>query len=167
MIKQKFQKIDWLWLLALPVYQIIGTIRHEGSHALAALWEGVSVSKFVFWPSLYKGKFYWGYVLWSGQANWFVYMAPYLCDLLWFLAFFLVLLFVKIKRRWIWINLFIIGLASPLVNSIYNYSKIFWARGDIEKILGALPDWLVHFYFIGTILLYIGGIVYIIRRNYK
>jgi hypothetical protein len=31
------KKTDLLWLLAYPIYQIIGTIRHEGSHALAGL----------------------------------------------------------------------------------------------------------------------------------
>jgi hypothetical protein len=38
------QKRDMLWILAYPIYQIIGTIRHEGSHALVALLEGARVT---------------------------------------------------------------------------------------------------------------------------
>jgi len=69
---------DLLWILAYPVYQIIGTIRHEGSHALAAMAEGIEVEKFVFWPSLPGGKFYFGYVNWEGSTTWFVTAAPVL-----------------------------------------------------------------------------------------
>ena len=52
---------DLLWGPAYPVYQIIGTIRHEGSHALAATAEGARVTNFVFWPSFDLGGFQWGY----------------------------------------------------------------------------------------------------------
>jgi hypothetical protein len=51
---------DLLWSLAYPVYQIIGTIRHEGSNALAATAEGVEVKKFVFWPNVDLEHFSWG-----------------------------------------------------------------------------------------------------------
>jgi hypothetical protein len=34
-------KKDFLWLLLFPVYQTIGMIRHEGSHALAAMADGL------------------------------------------------------------------------------------------------------------------------------
>jgi hypothetical protein len=51
---------DLLWILAYPAYQIIGTIRHEGSHALAAMAEGVEVKKFVFWPNVDLEHFSWG-----------------------------------------------------------------------------------------------------------
>ena len=50
---------DLLWFLAYPVYQTIGTLRHEGSHALAAMAEGAEVTKLVFWPSFSNGRFYW------------------------------------------------------------------------------------------------------------
>jgi hypothetical protein len=46
---------DLLWALAYPVYQIIGTLRHEGSHALAAMAEGAKVTKSVFWPNFHLG----------------------------------------------------------------------------------------------------------------
>jgi hypothetical protein len=64
------QKRDLLWILAYPIYQIIGTIRHEGSHALVALLEGARVTEFVFWPSFTKYGFYWGYVRITGSTDW-------------------------------------------------------------------------------------------------
>ena len=38
--RHKITSRDWIWLFAYPAYQIIGTIRHEGSHALAVVMEG-------------------------------------------------------------------------------------------------------------------------------
>ncbi len=35
--QQRFQKSDLFALLAYPLYQVIGTVRHEASHALVAL----------------------------------------------------------------------------------------------------------------------------------
>ncbi|HXZ95421.1 MAG TPA: hypothetical protein VEG28_05905 [Dehalococcoidia bacterium] len=51
------QKNDLVWLLAYPIYQIMGTFRHEGSHALAAMAKRAKVTKFVFWPAFDLGKF--------------------------------------------------------------------------------------------------------------
>jgi hypothetical protein len=45
------RKIDFLWLLAAPVYLLATTLRHEGSYALAALLEGCEVIDFVILPS--------------------------------------------------------------------------------------------------------------------
>jgi hypothetical protein len=85
------KKKDLLWLLLYPAYQIIGTLRHEGSHALAAMAEGADIKKFVFWPNFDLGTFQWGYVRWEGSTTWFVRAAPYFCDLL---IFFVALLII-------------------------------------------------------------------------
>jgi hypothetical protein len=149
---------DLWWLLAYPIYQIIGTFRHEGGHALAALLAGGEVKKFVFWPSMFKGKFYWGYVICTGAKGWLFLGAPYLMDLLTFGAFFLVCLVVIFKRRWIWLNMVIIGMLSPLVNSFYNYRGGFQSMNDVGKLLRDLPDGIVHWYFILTLSAYLVGI---------
>ena len=115
------KKKDLLWVLAYPVYQTIGTMRHEGSHALAAMAEGAKVTKFVFCPSFQNGKLFWGYVDWNGSTTWFTIAAPYFCDLLTFFVALLIILEVKPKPRWLWFNILIIGMLSPLVNSAYNY----------------------------------------------
>ena len=90
LIKQRFQKSDLLWLLAYPFYQIIGTARHEASHAFVALVEGAKIEQFVILPSIVEGHFVWGYVLWSGSTDWVALAAPYLCDLLTYLLFFFI-----------------------------------------------------------------------------
>ena len=62
-----FKLVDLLWIAAAPLYLLIGTARHEGSHALVALMEGAKVAKFVFWPTE-RG---WGYVLFPpGSVTW-------------------------------------------------------------------------------------------------
>ena len=161
----KLQRRDAWWLLAYPAYQIIGTLRHEGSHALAVLLEGGRVVKFVFWPTWEK-KFYFGYVQWSGRGlDWKVSFAPYFVDLLTFAVFYLLLTRVRIKRHWLWVNLVIVGLVSPLVNSLYRYGSSFFRDGDMTSVYAALPDGAVHAYFIVTTLLYLAALVQLQRRR--
>ena len=78
------KKIDLLWLLAFPLYLIAGTLRHEGSHALAAVLHGAAIQQFVFWPSWVGGQLIWGYVNYTGSDTWYIMAAPYLIDLLTF-----------------------------------------------------------------------------------
>jgi len=152
---------DLLWLLAYPVYQIIGTIRHEGSHALAAMAQGADVTEFVFWPTFDLGKFYWGYVSWEGSTTWFTTAAPYVCDLLIFFAALLIILEAKPKRRWLWFNILIIGMLSPFINSAFNYScGLAWGRNDIGDLLWYLNPIAVHLYFAVTLLFYAWGLYY-------
>lgn len=150
----KIQPRDLVWLLAFPAYQLIGTVRHEGSHALAALAEGARVTKFVFWPTYDLGRFYWGYVTWSGRTDQLVAAAPYLADLLTFAIFYLVCTRVRIRRHWLWVNLYVIGLVSPLINSAYRYASSFFRSGDLTGIFAVLPPAAVHAYFILTIAFY-------------
>ena len=151
-----------MWLLVYPLYQIIGTFRHEGGHALAALLGGGEVEKFVFWPSLYKGDFYWGYVICPGAKGWFFIAAPYLVDLLTFGFFFTLCMVVLFKKRWIWLNLVIIGILSPLVNSFYNYWGGFKSMNDVGKLFRDLPDGVVHWYFIATLSIYLVGLIIVL-----
>lgn len=159
----KFTRRDLWWLLAYPAYQIIGTIRHEGSHALAVLLEGGTVREFVFWPT-WGEKFYWGYVRWSGSGvTWITSFAPYLVDLVTFAVFYALCTRVAM-RRWLWVNLAIVGLVSPLINSGYRYASSFVRDGDLAPVMRALPDATVHAYFIGTLALYAALLVRMQRR---
>ena len=117
------RKKDLLWILAYPIYQLIGTLRHEASHALVILAQGGEITDFTFWPT--EGG-YWGYVSWHGTASSpaasiAIDAAPYLVDALTFLVFFTICMLIVFKWRWLWINLIAIGIVSPLVNSAYNY----------------------------------------------
>jgi hypothetical protein len=157
---------DLLWALAYPVYQTIGTFRHEGSHALAAMAEGGDITKFVFWPSSTGGTFYFGYVCWEGSTTWFTTAAPYFCDLLIFSVALLIILEAKPRRRWLWANILIIGMLSPLVNSAANYfGGAAWGSGDIGGLLSHLDPVAVHLYFLLTLLLYAWGFYYCYFRR--
>jgi len=164
---RKIQRRDWPWLLAYPAYQLIGTVRHEAGHALAALLEGGQIRKFVFWPT-WDRQFYWGYVQWSGKVGWLTSAAPYLLDLLTFVVFYFICTRVEIKRHGLWVNLCIIGLISPLVNSGYRYASSFFRDGDLTSVMAAVPPAFVHAYFILTVVVYILGLVRIQRsgRNF-
>ncbi|MDF1500562.1 MAG: hypothetical protein P1P76_08840 [Anaerolineales bacterium] len=151
---------DLLWGLAYPVYQVIGTFRHEAGHALAAIAFGGAIEEFVFLPT----KGYWGYVRWEGPRNLFTNGAPYLLDLLTFLIFFVICMRLPFRRRWVWLNLVIIGAVSPLINTAYNYRPNPERVNDVDVLLGDGNAIVVHTYFVLTILLYLAGIYILFTR---
>ena len=149
---------DLLWILAYPFYQIIGTLRHEGSHALAAMAEGAEVTKFVFWPNFDLGGFQWGYAGWDGSTTWFTTAAPYFCDLITFFVALLIILELRPRRRWLWANILIIGVVSSLVNSAYNYAGgLRGSLNDVGVLLWDLNPVAVHLYFAITLMFYAWG----------
>jgi hypothetical protein len=153
---------DLWWILAYPIYQLVGTFRHEASHALVAWLQGARITEFVFWPT----PGYWGYVNWEGAVSISVSAAPYLCDLLTFLLFFPICLLCDFgKKRWIWLNMIALGIISPLVNSAHNYRGGFSSLNDVGKLLEALSPALVHGYFILTIVVYFTGLVLVFTTS--
>ena len=155
-----------LWLLAYPIYQTIGTFRHEGSHALAAITEGAEVTKFVFWPGLQNGRLYWGYAGWDGSTTWFTMAAPYFCDLLIFFVTLLIILGAKPRRRWLWLNILIIGMLSSLVNSAYNYfGGLAGSFNDVGELLSELNPIAVHSYFTLALMFYAWGVYHCYFRK--
>src|SRR4030095_2844271 len=156
--KSLLHKADWLWVLGYPLYQTIGTLRHEASHALVARLEGVSILEFVFWPTWTPtGGVYWGYVRWSGSVSWLATAAPYLCDLLTFGLFFWLCTRVCIPHRGVWMNLAILGLISPLANSGNAYIGSRGGRNDVANLMLRLEPLAVHAYFALTIAVYTVG----------
>jgi hypothetical protein len=160
------KKTDWWWLLGFPVYLILGTARHEGAHALAAWLQGADIVEFVVIPGVRDGGLYFGYVQWSGgNPNWLTTAAPYFLDLLTFGIFFAVCYFGAFRRRWLWLNLVIIGMISPLVNSGYQYLKPgLQMGGDIGWLLLRLPPVWMHTYLIVTLVLYLVGLGLVFRQ---
>lgn len=160
---QGFRKKDLLWLFAYPLYQVIGTIRHESSHALIALLEGAKIERFVVLPSIVGGQWDWGYVFWSGQTDWVPLAAPYFCDLLTYLLFFFICTRLPFRSHLLWITLVILGLVSPLINSGYEYIIAFIRPGsDIARLLNELPPPAIHSYMIVTTMLYAAGLLAIL-----
>ena len=154
-------KRDLLWFLAYPLYQIIGTFRHEGAHALGVLLFGGEITAFAVLPT----NKYWGYVDWEGPTNIFITAAPYLLDLFTFLLFYVICMNFGFRRHWLWLNLVILGVISPLVNSAYNYGAAIGRPNDIAALLHDLNPLLVHCYFILTILLYLQGLYFLFTRS--
>jgi len=157
-MKQRLARRDLVWLLASPLYLLIGTLRHELSHAIVALLRGAVIEEFVFWPTWSDWGFRWGYVVWFGPVTLIVTAAPYLCDLATFAVFFVICTRVRFRRHWVWVNLAIIGLISPLVNTAYNYVRGVMGVGDVARLFGELPDPLVHAYLVVTLSTYLAGL---------
>jgi hypothetical protein len=152
------KRVDFLWLLAFPFYLLIGTLRHEASHALVGWLEGATITEFVFWPTTHRGRLLWGYVSFSGPTSWLMTAAPYVVDLLTFGLFFWLCMRYPFQRRWLWLNAVIIGIISLLVNSAHNYQNALRGTGDIGRLLDVLPPTAVHAFMIGTIALYAIGL---------
>lgn len=144
-----------MWILAYPLYQLIGTLRHEASHAIVAVIQGARIKEFVIWPT----PGHWGYVNWEGRVTIAAIAAPYICDLLTFLVFFSGCMIARLgKRRWIWLNGVVVGIISPLVNSTFNYWGGLRGPNDVGVLLLEMRPAVVHGYFWLTIGLYLVGL---------
>ncbi len=155
------RKRDWLWLFAFPVYLMISTIRHESAHAVIAFLQGVDIQKLVFWPSFYNENFCFGYVLWQGEITWLALAAPYLFDIITYSFVFPIVFVNTFRRHWLWLNLVIIGLISPMINSGYNYLM----GSDVRRLHEALPSIIVHGCFLTGLGLGLIGLVLIFTQS--
>ena len=154
----RMRRADLLLALAYPLYQIVGTLRHEASHAVIAMLEGTRIERFVFWPTIRDGLgFSWGYVQWNGDVGWLAIAAPYICDLATYVIFWIVCVTVPFSRRRVWLNGVIVGLVSPLANSLYNYLG-YRGSNDVGKLLRLLPTYVVHLWFLVSLAVYAVGI---------
>ncbi len=123
-------------LLAVPIYLILGTLRHELSHAFAATIQGLTVTKISVTPSRRDGKWYWGYVQWtSGLANNWTLLAPYLCALLFLVGGIAGYSRVLATCSFHYLAVFaVIFIISPVVDTAYNIAKwLISDRGDFAR----------------------------------
>lgn len=129
------------WLLALPGWCFVGVLRHEASHAVAVWIQGGQVIDWSLSPSIGS----WGYVISTPvRSGLLVLAAPYLCDQVTFLV------------GWGWWarelsigrRVHIVGLTigSALVNTGANCVGALVGRGDISRLLEALPVAASHAY---------------------
>mgnify|MGYP001827996195 FL=1 len=146
-------------MLSIVLMIWLTIVRHEGSHALVAWMQGVPINAVRLFPG-YDPElgFYSGYVSRGDGGTWLIDAAPFLAAVAWFIAGFYLLLRLPRKSGW-WLPLFLIGAISPLADLIYNYQGGFWREGtDVWDLFRALPDPLVHIYFLGAIALCLLGI---------
>ena len=166
-VKQRLHRRDLLWILAYPLYQLVGTLRHELGHAVVAILLGGKIEKLVFWPTQTEAGFHWGYTVWYGRPAVIVSAAPYILDLVVFGTFFLICTRVRFRRHWVWVNLVIVGLFSPFVNSVYSYVRGVMGAGDVARLLVDLPGALVHGFFAVTLVTYAVGLLFILWPRAK
>ena len=166
-VKHRLHRRDLLWVLAYPLYQLVGTLRHELGHAVVAILLGGKIEKLVFWPTQTEAGFHWGYTVWYGRPAVIVSAAPYILDLVVFGTFFLICTRVRFRRHWVWVNLVIVGLFSPFVNSVYSYVRGVMGAGDVARLLVDLPGALVHGFFAVTLVTYAVGLLFILWPRAK
>jgi hypothetical protein len=163
------RKTDTMWLLALPVYLTIGTVRHEGAHALAAMLQGATITDFRFLPLVHPDYgFKWGLMNWTGgETTSLVFAAPYLADMLFFALFSVLCTAISRMPRWVWINIFIIGVVSPLTNTAYNYLCFFDGseHHDVTYLARVHGTTVVHAFFVVAILAYVVGTALVVVRR--
>ncbi len=158
------KKRDLLWLLAYPLYQLVGTARHEAGHALVAWLQGYPIQAFVFWPTWGDTGIRWGCAAWVGSVSAVALFGPYVLDLLTFLIALFLCTQVRFRRHWFWLNMVILGMISPLVNSLYNYVGGFRGSNDVGRLLERWPGGFVHGYFLLTLSLYLIGVIWSLRH---
>jgi hypothetical protein len=157
---------DLLWLLAYPLYQVLGTVRHEASHALAAVIEGARIVRMGVLPRLDAQRgVLWGYVVTEGRTTNLTTAAPYLVDLFTFGLFFALCMRLR-GPRWLWLNLAVLGVLSPAVNTAYAYlNAAFRDIGDVAYLLRTGPSWAVHICFTAALATYAAGLVALLRSS--
>ncbi|HEX5136724.1 MAG TPA: M50 family metallopeptidase [Planctomycetota bacterium] len=155
---------DLLWLLLYPGYQVLGTIRHEASHALAAMLEGATIERITVLPRPDARRgILWGSVATGGHTTNFTSAAPYLVDLATYALFFVLCMRLR-GPRWLWLNLAIVGVLSPAVDTLYAYlNASFRDIGDAAYLLRTGPAWAVHVCFAAAIAAYLAGIAALLR----
>jgi hypothetical protein len=68
--------------------------------------------------------------------------------------------------RWLWINGFIIGMLSPLIDTAANYSKLFRRNtGDVNELAAQFPPAAIHAVFLVIMLAYLLGICCVWRAR--
>jgi hypothetical protein len=124
-----------LHLLLAPAYLILGTIRHELSHALAACASGVEVKEVRVFPSVVDGKFYFGRVLMNAKPCRFIKLAPYIAVAAFAVAGWWVVAWAE--ALWGlhgWLVAGILCWVSPGIDLAWNILKwIVWKKGDFAQ----------------------------------
>lgn len=145
-----------LWLFAVPVYFVLHVLRHEFSHAVA---DWLQMMQGSFLPRLTADGLRASAAFWDSSTSWMTLAMPFFSDLAVFLFFFYICMAVPFRRRWIWLNLAIVGMFSPLVNTGWHFIT---RSMNMQALYQILPARLVNFYFLATLALYITGILLVV-----
>jgi hypothetical protein len=163
--RQIIRPRDLWWFLAAPVYLVVGTARHELSHAAAASLEHARVTRIAILPRWQGDHILFGYASWIGPVDWMVTAAPYFVDALTVAVAVAICLAVRRMAHWVRVNIIVLGVLSPLVNSAINYrAGAFRHRGDVAELLSVFPPATVHAYFWVSFLVFLVALVVVLRE---
>lgn len=156
-----FKKSDASWLLGAPFYILINSLRHQVAIILLVWMTGGKILSMSFLPTFGNGGWLrFNTVTWQGGIDWLILSAPYFADFIIFSCFAAICYYLRIKQRWVLVNLIIIGLLSPIFYSGYGYFSSVFVQTDINRIIELMPfEELVHLYFVATL----GGYVLILN----
>jgi hypothetical protein len=97
-----------------------------------------------------------------------VIAAPYIIDFLFFALFGILCAAIPRMPRWAWVNCFIIGVLSPLIDTAYNYRGLFTGKHNdavyLARVHGAV---VTHVLFATAVVCYIIGVTVIVMRRMK
>ena len=127
--KLKFQKKKLWNLAALPAYFFLETTIHEGSHAVAAIFNGYHVSAFKPYPHVASGQLLWGAFYlkdkwYSKSSEAVIAAAPYFTDLIIFTSTDLLLGYRLIPPESVaGLIVYTVGMVAPWINFVYNVNN--------------------------------------------
>ncbi|MCD4751581.1 MAG: hypothetical protein K8R40_00740 [Anaerolineaceae bacterium] len=152
-----FKKSDLSWLLGAPFYILINSLRHQLASLLLVWMTGGKILSISFLPTFGNGGWLrFSTITWQGGIDWLILSAPYIADLIIFSCFAAITYYLRIKRRWVLINLIIIGLLFPIFYGGYDYFSSVFVQTDITRIIESMPfEEVVHLYFVAALSGYI------------
>ncbi|MBN2047984.1 MAG: hypothetical protein JW750_09090 [Anaerolineaceae bacterium] len=141
---------DLIWLYGLPVYLWLNSMRRGLALSLAVWIKGGAVEKFRLIPAVqFQGWFQFEQIAWRGEPSLLIVAAPYLFDLLTFIIFYGMFTRFVFRRRWVFINLFIFGMISPIIHSMYHYLLGGVWENDVSRIMNVyMQEPLAHVLFV-------------------
>lgn len=153
-------------IISIVLMILLTTVRHEGSHAVAAWLSDVPIHEIRLLPGVHPELgFYFGYVSRGDGGGWVIDAAPYLSAILW-LAVLYPLVRCASGNRQLRLPLLFIGVVSPLVDLVYNYQGGLWRAGtDVHDLFLALPDPAVHVYFVSAIATSLAAFLHLRQRS--
>jgi hypothetical protein len=164
-----FRPSDFLWAFAAPVYYLLYAVRHEGSHALAAILVGARIREFhINLFGAIDGTRSAGHVL-VERTKWdtFVLAAPYIGDLAVALlcAGFSAQISRRISNRHLWLNLVFLTAGLSFLDSLTNFcGYLFFHRGDLNLISSTVSPFYIYMYFCITIISYVLVTMYLVLK---